>query len=258
MSTESRPGRMLRCVRALLAALLVAGLAMPAAAQRSERGERSGDERSRGDERGRNDDRGRRDDDRGRGDRNDRGWRDGNRHDRDRHDHGRREWGRSDRNYYRGDWRPRGMWRHDRNVVIYGGRPVIVRPERRRVYRDVVVLRPYGHFYGGYGRFYRDSDAYPFLGLSAITFAMLDFMSENQQRALEEAQIRATTAGIGEPIIWDDGNARGQVIATREGQAPDGRYCREFQQEVTIGGRREEAYGTACQQPDGAWQVVED
>ena len=36
----------------------------------------------------------------------------------------------------------------------------------------------------------------------------------------------------------------------------NGRYCREFQQTVTIGGRTAEAYGTACRQPDGSWKIV--
>jgi len=35
-----------------------------------------------------------------------------------------------------------------------------------------------------------------------------------------------------------------------------GRYCREFQQEVKIGGVKERAYGTACRNPDGSWEVV--
>lgn len=35
-----------------------------------------------------------------------------------------------------------------------------------------------------------------------------------------------------------------------------GRYCREFQQKVTVGGKTEEAYATACQNPDGTWEVV--
>jgi len=35
-----------------------------------------------------------------------------------------------------------------------------------------------------------------------------------------------------------------------------GRYCREFLQEVVIGGRKEQAYGTACRQPDGSWEVI--
>jgi surface antigen len=25
---------------------------------------------------------------------------------------------------------------------------------------------------------------------------------------------------------------------------------------VTVGGRAEQAYGTACRQPDGSWQIV--
>lgn len=35
-----------------------------------------------------------------------------------------------------------------------------------------------------------------------------------------------------------------------------GRYCREYITEVTIGGEAEQAYGTACRQPDGAWEIV--
>lgn len=35
-----------------------------------------------------------------------------------------------------------------------------------------------------------------------------------------------------------------------------GQYCREFQQTILIGGREESAYGTACRQPDGSWQIV--
>ncbi len=32
-------------------------------------------------------------------------------------------------------------------------------------------------------------------------------------------------------------------------------YCREYTQQVRIGDRIEESYGTACLQPDGSWQV---
>jgi surface antigen len=42
----------------------------------------------------------------------------------------------------------------------------------------------------------------------------------------------------------------------REGTSESGKYCREFQQTVTIGGKTEQAYGTACRQPDGSWQIV--
>ena len=35
-----------------------------------------------------------------------------------------------------------------------------------------------------------------------------------------------------------------------------GTYCREYQQTVTIDGKQERSYGTACRQPDGTWKIV--
>lgn len=37
---------------------------------------------------------------------------------------------------------------------------------------------------------------------------------------------------------------------------PNGTYCREYQQDVVIGGVRRESYGTACLQPDGDWKIL--
>ena len=45
-------------------------------------------------------------------------------------------------------------------------------------------------------------------------------------------------------------------MAIREGRTSDGLACCEFQQEVTIGGEKVEALGTACQQADGSWRVA--
>lgn len=36
----------------------------------------------------------------------------------------------------------------------------------------------------------------------------------------------------------------------------DGKYCREYRSRVEIGGNVRTTYGTACQQPDGQWEVV--
>ena len=33
-------------------------------------------------------------------------------------------------------------------------------------------------------------------------------------------------------------------------------YCREFQTTIVVDGQPQDAHGTACQQPDGSWQVV--
>ena len=74
----------------------------------------------------------------------------------------------------------------------------------------------------------------------------------------EEAQYQATAAPIGETIVWsnpDSGNS-GTVTPLRDGVAAGGQYCREFQQTVTIGGRTQQTYGTACREVDGTWRVV--
>jgi surface antigen len=34
-------------------------------------------------------------------------------------------------------------------------------------------------------------------------------------------------------------------------------YCREFTQEIRVGGQTKESYGMACLQSDGSWRVVE-
>jgi len=62
----------------------------------------------------------------------------------------------------------------------------------------------------------------------------------------------------GETIVWRNPNVGGayQVTPAETYQRDDGRYCREYITEVVIGGRRQQAYGTACRQPDGSWQVV--
>jgi len=40
-------------------------------------------------------------------------------------------------------------------------------------------------------------------------------------------------------------------------QSGDGRYCREYQTTITVEGRPQPSYGTACLGPDGAWRIVD-
>lgn len=186
-------------------------------------------------------------------------WADDNGRRSDRHNnHGNRDndrrHDRSDHHHYDGS---RGDNQRGRVFVPQRPRPVyVVPPYRQRHYRDVVVVRPYGHWYNGYGRYDRDDSAFKWLAFTAITLKVLDIMSESQQRALEDAQIRAAMAPIGAPINWNNGNAYGSVTALRDGTSANGRYCREFQQQVIIGGRQETAYGSACMQPDGSWEMI--
>jgi surface antigen len=73
------------------------------------------------------------------------------------------------------------------------------------------------------------------------------------------ASQQAAAAPIGETITWSNpqsGNY-GSVTPTRDGyQGATGAYCREYQQEIVVGGQRQQGYGQACRQPDGSWQVV--
>jgi len=148
-----------------------------------------------------------------------------------------------------------------RSVVVVKPAPraarVVVPPNRRYRYRDVWIVRPYGHWYGGYGHHYHDDDAYPWLAFTAITLSLLALLTVAEQRAHEQAQIDATTAPVGSTIVWNDANASGAVSVLRDGHSSNGQYCREFLQTVTIAGRSEQAYGIACMKPDGSWRIVD-
>ncbi|MDX1710724.1 MAG: glycine zipper domain-containing protein [Rhodovibrionaceae bacterium] len=65
-------------------------------------------------------------------------------------------------------------------------------------------------------------------------------------------------ASDGERIVWDEPRreARYAVTPRETYQTESGRYCREYQAEAWVGGRKVDTYGTACRQPDGAWQIV--
>ncbi len=76
----------------------------------------------------------------------------------------------------------------------------------------------------------------------------------------QQAQQKAHVAPVGETIAWNNpesGN-RGTFKPTRDGtDRVTGEYCREYQTTVTVGGKTETAYGTACRQADGSWRIVQ-
>ena len=75
----------------------------------------------------------------------------------------------------------------------------------------------------------------------------------------DRAVQQAAAAPVGQTITWsnpDSGNY-GTVTPVRDGQDTNtGAFCREYQTTVTVGGRSESAFGTACLQPDGSWKIV--
>ncbi|MBK1669621.1 hypothetical protein CKO28_16400 [Rhodovibrio sodomensis] len=75
------------------------------------------------------------------------------------------------------------------------------------------------------------------------------YLGQTTQASLEHTR-------SGETSTWSnpDSGHSGSVTPTRTFQR-NGTYCREFQQSVTIGRASEQAYGTACRQPDGTWKI---
>ncbi len=76
-------------------------------------------------------------------------------------------------------------------------------------------------------------------------------MQQTAQRSLESSRTN-------EPVEWknpDNGNS-GSITPTRTFTNDQGQSCREYTQQVTIGGEPQEAHGTACRQTDGTWMIV--
>jgi surface antigen len=76
-------------------------------------------------------------------------------------------------------------------------------------------------------------------------------MERNAQYALEHTRTNTSTA-------WrnpDTGNS-GAITPVETYQTREGQYCREYIQTVIVAGKEQQAYGTACRQPDGSWMIV--
>ena len=83
-------------------------------------------------------------------------------------------------------------------------------------------------------------------------------MDEVDRMRANGAVVRSQSAPLGETITWNNpesGNY-GSVTPVRNGTSASGAYCREFQQTITVGGRKEQGYGIVCRQPDGTWRMV--
>ena len=79
----------------------------------------------------------------------------------------------------------------------------------------------------------------------------------DKQMARDAANRAFENARSGERSSWqnpDSGNS-GSITPTRTYQANSGGYCREYQQDIVVGGEHQKSYGTACRQPDGSWKI---
>ena len=101
------------------------------------------------------------------------------------------------------------------------------------------------------------------VGLGAVLGGLLGnevgaSLDSADRAEMARAGDRAYSAPLGQGIAWNNpqsGNS-GLIIPTRDGRDGSGAYCREFNQKVTVGGQTQSAYGTACQQPDGSWKII--
>lgn len=83
---------------------------------------------------------------------------------------------------------------------------------------------------------------------------------DNADRAAAEGtyQRAMETAQPGQTLPWKNSQSGNSGSVTPSGyyQNSNGQYCREFTQKINVGGKTEQAHGTACRQPDGSWQIV--
>ena len=70
------------------------------------------------------------------------------------------------------------------------------------------------------------------------------------------AALERNTSGQSSTWSNPDSGHSGTITPVRTVQSADRSPCREYQTTVTIGGKTETAYGRACRQSDGSWQVA--
>ena len=94
---------------------------------------------------------------------------------------------------------------------------------------------------------------------SLVGSAIGDYLDQRDQEiALKSAQYSLEATRSGQTTTWqnpDTGNS-GTFTPVRTYQGGGGRYCREYQATVSVGGELQKAFGTACRGPDGSWEVV--
>jgi surface antigen len=80
----------------------------------------------------------------------------------------------------------------------------------------------------------------------------------DRERARVNTQYALEHSPTGQGNTWrnpETGNY-GTTTPTRTYSRDSGQPCREYQTTVTVAGREQQAYGTACRDADGSWRIV--
>ncbi|MCB2101229.1 MAG: hypothetical protein KDE22_10195, partial [Rhodobacterales bacterium] len=75
------------------------------------------------------------------------------------------------------------------------------------------------------------------------------------ERRADALQAALETRHSGQSAGWEAAAAdeAGTVTPTRTFRNSQGRYCREYREEIRVGGRSETVMGIACRLPEGGW-----
>jgi surface antigen len=101
-------------------------------------------------------------------------------------------------------------------------------------------------------------------GIGAAAGAMIggsigQSLDERDKKLLADTtQTTLENSASGTTVKWknpDSGNS-GYITPIKTYQTDNGRYCREYSTKIIVGGKEENAYGKACRQPDGNWEIV--
>ena len=80
----------------------------------------------------------------------------------------------------------------------------------------------------------------------------------DQQHVLDTTHQSLEYSKSGTTTSWnnpDTGNS-GNMTPLKTYEVANNQYCREYQTDVTVGGKTQSAYGTACRRADGTWEII--
>ena len=81
--------------------------------------------------------------------------------------------------------------------------------------------------------------------------------NRDKEMAAKAARQAFENNHTGQSTTWqnpESGNS-GSVTPTRTYQIANGQYCREYSQDIVVGGEKHQTHGTACRQTDGSWKI---
>ena len=84
----------------------------------------------------------------------------------------------------------------------------------------------------------------------------LDEVDRLKQQQAQQIAFETIPSGTTANWVNPDSGNFGSVVPEPAFQNAQGQYCREFTQDVNVGGQVAEGYGTACRQADGSWKIV--